>query len=418
MINKNVCPNCGQLYDTDLEKCPLCGTAAQVVEADAPVQRKRITEAERRQRRMDRKEAEQEARLRKKNDKIMQDAEEERLLKEAAERRKEEKRLKKEAKRAAKQGREESGSEVPVSQPVISPISRPVDGTNGPRQAGSGTPAPDRMTRRPTIDEQYAVRDNTRVPRFFLAVSFLILLATLVIGGSYLLWKTGKVDLKLYDDLFDKYHQTGNAEADGETQPVLDSEQETDVPYTVDPNAEKQPCQSLKLKEQELVLDHMNATKQIGVETVPNPTTDAKVFVCADESIAKVSAAGVVTAVAPGTVTVTVTCGSQSVECKVICDFEADPDAEPSSVDVDELELNYPDKDMTFFNPGESTTLTIVNIPSGTHVEWKSQDETIATVDENGRVTAVGNGTTKVIGTVGDKTVECWVRCHFPEENP
>lgn len=415
MINKNVCPNCGQLYDTDLEKCPLCGTAAQVVEADAPVQRRRITEAERRQRRADRKEAEQEARLRKKNDKIMQDAEEERLLKEASERRKEEKRLKKEAKRVAKQGREESGSEVPVPQPVISPAQRPVGGPDGSRPSG-GTPAPDRMTRRPAIDEQYTVRDNTRVPRFFLVLSFLLLLATLVIGGTYLLWKTGKVDFKIYNDLFNKYHETNYAGAEGETQPVLASEQETDAPYTVDPNAEKQPCQSLKLKEQELVLDHVNATKQIGVETVPSPTTDAKVFVCADESIAKVSAAGVVTAVAPGTVVVTVTCGSQSAECTVVCDFEADPDAEPSEAVVDELELNYKDKDMTFFHAGEFTTLTIVNIPAGTHVEWKSLDETVATIDENGRVEAVSNGTTKVIGTVGDKTVECWVRCHFTEE--
>lgn len=398
MINKNVCPNCGQLYDTDLEKCPLCGAAAQVLEPDAPVQRRRITEAERRQRRVDRKEAEQEARIRKKNDKIMQDAEEERLLKEAADRRKEEKRLKKEAKRAAKQGREESGSEVPVTRAGI-----------------TGTPAPDRMTRRPTIEEQYAVRDNSRVPRFFLVLSFLLLLATLVIGGTYLLWKTGKMNLKIYDDLFAKHHQT-TQEAGTAAEPV---ETEADPTYTVDPTAEQQPCQALKLTEAEIVLDHANQTKQIGLETVPNPTTDAKIFVSADESIAKVSAAGLVTSVAPGTTVVTVTCGSQSVECKIVCDFEADPDASSSDVDVDELILNYPDNDMTFFNPGESTTLTITNIPSGTHVDWSSQDESIATINENGLITAVGNGTTKVVGKVGSKTVECWVRCHFPEEeNP
>ena len=43
MLNKNVCPNCGQLYDTNLSKCPLCGTAPQVVDTADPVQRKRIT---------------------------------------------------------------------------------------------------------------------------------------------------------------------------------------------------------------------------------------------------------------------------------------------------------------------------------------------------------------------------------------
>lgn len=405
MINKNVCPNCGQLYDTDLEKCPLCGTAAQVVEVDAPVQRKRITEAERRQRRVDRREAEQEARLRKKNDKIMQDAEEERLLKEASERRKEEKRLKKEAKRAAKQGREESGSAVPLSQAAVSP-------------AVSGSPEPGRMTRRPTIEEQY-VRDNSRVPRFFLVLSFLLLLATLVIGGSYLLWKTGKMKLPIYDKLFQEHHQTVEA-ADGDTDPAASTVgTEPEESYTGDPTAEEQPCQSLKLTESEIILDHANQNKQIGLETVPTSTTDAKVFVSSDEGVVKVSAAGVLTSVAPGTATVTVTCGSQSAVCTVVCDFEADPNASAPAVDVDQLILNYPDNDMTFFNPGESTTLTITNIPSGTHVDWSSQDESIATIDENGRVTAVGNGTTKVVGKVGSKTVECWVRCHFPEEeNP
>jgi rRNA maturation protein Nop10 len=55
-MNKNVCPNCGQLYDADLEKCPLCGTAAQVMESGSPF---------RKQRRAERKEAEQEARRQK-----------------------------------------------------------------------------------------------------------------------------------------------------------------------------------------------------------------------------------------------------------------------------------------------------------------------------------------------------------------
>ena len=67
MLNKNVCPNCGQLYDPELAKCPLCGTAPQVVETADPVQRKRITEAERKQRRAERREAEQEARRRRRD---------------------------------------------------------------------------------------------------------------------------------------------------------------------------------------------------------------------------------------------------------------------------------------------------------------------------------------------------------------
>ena len=73
MLNKNVCPNCGQLYDTSLSKCPLCGTAPQVVENADPVQRRRITETERRQRRADQKEADQEARRRKRDARFLED---------------------------------------------------------------------------------------------------------------------------------------------------------------------------------------------------------------------------------------------------------------------------------------------------------------------------------------------------------
>ena len=88
MLNKNVCPNCGQLYDPELAKCPLCGTAPQVVETADPVQRKRITETERKQRRAERKEAEQEAKRRRKDARFIQDADEERLIEEEEARRK------------------------------------------------------------------------------------------------------------------------------------------------------------------------------------------------------------------------------------------------------------------------------------------------------------------------------------------
>ena len=116
MLNKNVCPNCGQLYDTNLSKCPLCGTAPQVVDTADPVQRKRITEAERKQRRAERKEAEQEARRRRKDAQFMRDADEERALEEEEARRKEEKRRRKEEKRAARRGSEAPEETVPFSR--------------------------------------------------------------------------------------------------------------------------------------------------------------------------------------------------------------------------------------------------------------------------------------------------------------
>lgn len=53
MEEKVVCYYCGTIYDADREKCPLCGSGVRSEEtaASRPVQRRRITEEERRQRR-------------------------------------------------------------------------------------------------------------------------------------------------------------------------------------------------------------------------------------------------------------------------------------------------------------------------------------------------------------------------------
>ena len=44
-------------------------------------------------------------------------------------------------------------------------------------------------------------------------------------------------------------------------------------------------------------------------------------------------------------------------------------------------------------------------------VEWSSEHPHIATVDENGVVTAVKSGTTAIIAKYGDQQVQCIVRC-------
>ena len=455
MLNKNVCPNCGQLYDTELSKCPLCGAAPQVVEAENPVQRKRITELERKQRRADRKEAEQEARRRRKSDQIVQDAEEERLLEEKAARRKEEKRRMKEEKRAAKQGY--SPDEAPIirrnpAEAVPEPVPTPIV-----------TPAPARTVRRPAVQERPVLRDRTRVPRVFLVLSTILLTLAIVVGGTYLLWKKQVVKLPVYDKIFNEHHgekspaaptpsgteapvQTeapteteapsrteapvvteAPVETEAPTQTEAPAETEapvvTEAPTTEAPAETEAPteslaedaCRVLTLNTQEIVLDHLGALGQIIATTEPNPTRDRKSFASSDESVATVSPVGAVTAVGAGSAVITVTCGTQTAQCTVICDFE-DPNAttELPPVDVDELILNK--DDMTFFGPRENFSLRITNVPADTPITWKSLDEEICTVDESGHVVAVGRGTTRVIATYGDLSASCWVRCRFPEE--
>lgn len=65
--------------------------------------------------------------------------------------------------------------------------------------------------------------------------------------------------------------------------------------------------------------------------------------------------------------------------------------------------------DITLDSAGDSQQLT-VNGAEG-EVTWASEDTAVATVDDQGNVTAVAPGRTTVTATVGDQTFNCAVRC-------
>ena len=85
---------------------------------------------------------------------------------------------------------------------------------------------------------------------------------------------------------------------------------------------------------------------------------------------------------------------------------------------VQGISLNHDAK--TFTKAGETLQLTATIYPdSATNktVTWKSSDKTVATVDECGLVTAVGNGTADITATTedGGKTATCKVTVEIPE---
>ncbi len=84
-------------------------------------------------------------------------------------------------------------------------------------------------------------------------------------------------------------------------------------------------------------------------------------------------------------------------------------DAE-ASASVDSITLNL--TDFTLMRIGESYTLRATVTPAGTglKVNWTSDDPEVATVDENGTVTAVDHGTTVVRASAGGAAAECIVR--------
>lgn len=82
-----------------------------------------------------------------------------------------------------------------------------------------------------------------------------------------------------------------------------------------------------------------------------------------------------------------------------------------------EASLSLDTNDFTLFSAGSSHTLKATVQPSGQKVTFTSGNEKVATVDQNGKVTAVAPGTAKITVTAGDLTATCIVRCRW-EETP
>ena len=75
--------------------------------------------------------------------------------------------------------------------------------------------------------------------------------------------------------------------------------------------------------------------------------------------------------------------------------------------------------DFTLSSCGEQYTITATISPAGSKapIVWISEDPDVATVDENGTVTAVDYGDIIVSATAGGVTAECWVRVRAHKPN-
>ena len=143
---------------------------------------------------------------------------------------------------------------------------------------------------------------------------------------------------------------------------------------------------------------------QLKATVSPEDASDKSVkWTSSDEKVATVDNAGKVTAVAPGTVkiTVTTTDGNKETSCSITVSANKIP-VEEVSLDKNEVEIIM----------GESAQLTATVTPKDAtdkSVAWSSSDESIATVDETGKVTAlkVGSATIKVKTTDGGKEASC-----------
>lgn len=141
-------------------------------------------------------------------------------------------------------------------------------------------------------------------------------------------------------------------------------------------------------------------TFELKATVLPENTTDKTVtWKSSDDKIATVDANGVVTGVAPGVVAVTATCGSVSATCKVTV-----KPIRASSVTVNPTEM-----ELTEGETGQITAEIQPDDVTDPTIKWESSDPTVATVDENGNVTAVGEGECDITATVDGETATCHV---------
>jgi len=150
------------------------------------------------------------------------------------------------------------------------------------------------------------------------------------------------------------------------------------------------------------------STETLSVTYTPADTTDDKTvtWTSDDETVATVNSIGVVTAQSDGTTTITATVGNCSDSCIVTVEAEDTPISKP----LTQIALS---KDATTIQRGSTETLSITYTPADTTddkiVTWTSDDETVATVNSNGVITAQSEGTATITATVGNCSDSCIV---------
>ena len=75
------------------------------------------------------------------------------------------------------------------------------------------------------------------------------------------------------------------------------------------------------------------------------------------------------------------------------------------------MKLSVKTNDVTFKVKGQQATFKLTCGLKNNEVQWRSEDESIVKVDEEGVATAVGNGTTNVVVKYGDQELKIIVRC-------
>jgi uncharacterized protein YjdB len=169
------------------------------------------------------------------------------------------------------------------------------------------------------------------------------------------------------------------------------------------------PVEAITLDKDSLTLT-AGTSETLTASVGPDNATDKTVtWTTSDEAVAKVEN-GVVTAVAAGTATITAKAGEKTATCVVTVSAAEEPDTPPTEpVPVETIALSNASLEL---GVGKSETLTASVGPENATdktVTWSSDNATVATVDQTGKVTAVAKGIATITAKAGEITASCKV---------
>lgn len=263
-------------------------------------------------------------------------------------------------------------------------------------------------------DEEDAPRHNT-----FVVILLTVLIVVLLGAAAF---------------IFVRYFLP-NMEAE-ETVPTTVAVQKTEETETTEPTI---PCNQMAMSNAGIA--ELSAEGQqflLHVKAFPENTTDEIIYTSGDESIATVTEDGKITAISEGETVIYISCGKTSMECPVIVKYVEE--TVPPTTEAVEETVPATTEATTEETPAEATEeeskpvansnvklkLKKTDIQLGVYyqfqlvldcdlspedVSWSSEHPHIATVDEQGNVTAVKEGTTAITAKYGDQEVQCIVRC-------
>ena len=173
------------------------------------------------------------------------------------------------------------------------------------------------------------------------------------------------------------------------------------------------PVTGIKVSPDTLTLTKKDETAQLTAEVTPSYADNKRVtWQSSDEKVATVDENGKVTAVGNGTATITATSVSGSYTATVSVTVKI-------PVEIQKLTIEAEKETLTKI--GESTELKVKIEPENADLQkliWKSHNEKVAITDENGKVTAVGNGTAEITVTTKDGkiTASIMITVKVPDE--